>query len=365
MKVLFTFTILLMTTLIYSQYNYGLDVCGQDAKIEGKLYLDDFANNTIIGADAGISINPSSPILTNNSIIGFEAGTNLVDGFENTILGSGAGRDLVSGSRNTLLGRFSGLTTIGSGNTSIGTRAGFRTKNNSGNVFIGDWAAYNISGSNNVMIGQFVGSDPSFNTTIVSNGNIFIGNRAAQFELRSNLLYLENSNSSTPLIYGEFANDKAGINWDSSIPLPNTLSVNGTASKTSSGDWLANSDERLKKNIEYLSSKSMLEKLIEMKAVSYEWNDSSTGYDRPEAIQYGFIAQDLQEVWPENVSEDAQGYLQTAYGTYDHMYVEAIKELAKDNELIKDENQQIKMENQELRKEIEAIKEMLQSMSHN
>ena len=37
---------------------------------------------------------------------------------------------------------------------------------------------------------------------------------------------------------------------------------------------------------------------------SYEWNDTVTGMNRPDGTMYGFIAQDLQQVWPEKVKED-------------------------------------------------------------
>lgn len=108
-------------------------------------------------------------------------------------------------------------------------------------------------------------------------------------------------------------------------PTTNTLEVNGNASKATAGDWLANSDARLKKNITPFNN--ALEKLQQLKGVMYEWNDDKTGTDRPAGKQMGFTAQNIQQVFPQLVSTDAQGYLQTSYGTYDALYVEAIKAL--------------------------------------
>jgi hypothetical protein len=108
-------------------------------------------------------------------------------------------------------------------------------------------------------------------------------------------------------------------------PTTNTLEVSGTASKAVAGSWLANSDERLKKNVVSMDSEAILQKILSMRGVTYEWNDDKTGYNRPQGIQYGFIAQDLQKIWPTKVSEDADGYLQTAYSDYDAMFVEAFK----------------------------------------
>jgi hypothetical protein len=70
----------------------------------------------------------------------------------------------------------------------------------------------------------------------------------------------------------------------------NKLEVEGQASKTTPGSWVGNSDARLKKNIAPLNSHEMLDKLLALQGVSYEWNDDKTGSKRPEVIQYGFVA---------------------------------------------------------------------------
>jgi hypothetical protein len=136
------------------------------------------------------------------------------------------------------------------------------------------------------------------------------------------------------------------------IPNANKLSVNGDASKTSAGDWLANSDARLKKDIHPLNSNETLNKVLALKGITYQWNDEVTGYDRPTGHIYGFTAQNIQEVFPELVSQDDQGYLQTAYGTYDAMYVECIRAL---NEKIEKLEAQVS--------EIDAIKKQLAELT--
>jgi len=109
-------------------------------------------------------------------------------------------------------------------------------------------------------------------------------------------------------------------------PTTNSLEVNGNASKSSSGSWLGNSDARLKKDMQPLTG--ALDKLKQLEGINFQWNDIKTGMKRPEGNQMGFTAQNIQQVFPEEVTTDAQGYLQTAYGTYDPLLVEAIKELA-------------------------------------
>jgi hypothetical protein len=90
---------------------------------------------------------------------------------------------------------------------------------------------------------------------------------------------------------------------------------------------LANSDARLKKDIKQMDSKAVLDKMLALKGITYYWNDTVTGSKRPTQLQYGFTAQNIQEVFPILVEEDNLGYLQTAYGTYDAMYVESMRAL--------------------------------------
>jgi hypothetical protein len=137
------------------------------------------------------------------------------------------------------------------------------------------------------------------------------------------------------------------------------LSVNGNASKSSAGDWIANSDARLKKDIAQLSSDESLHKLLQLQGVTYQWADDKTGIERPEGIQYGFTAQNIQEVFPELVEEDNHGYLQTAYGTYDAMMIEAMRALNEKIEKLEQENRRLYVINskvEQLEKENELLK---------
>ncbi|MCU0341801.1 MAG: tail fiber domain-containing protein [Spirosomaceae bacterium] len=116
------------------------------------------------------------------------------------------------------------------------------------------------------------------------------------------------------------------------------LEVEGDAAKNTAGNWSSHSDRRLKKNITYLNSHDALAKVMQLKGVTYEWNDTQTGSKRPEGIQYGFVAQEIKEVFPTKVRTDDKGFLMTAYGDYDPMLVESIKALKQlidaQNELI-------------------------------
>jgi hypothetical protein len=257
-------------------------------------------------------------ITSGNTFLGSNAGLTSAGTF-NVLIGQGTGRDLTSGDANTFVGRNAGtLTTTGGSNVFLGYHCG-RSNNGNDNVYLGRAAGELSTGSSNV----------------------FIGLHAGYNETGSNKLFIENSDAATPLIWGDFATNRLGVNRVAST---NTLEVGGNASKNSAGDWLANSDVRLKSHITALSGEEILNKMLRLQGISYEWHDDKTGTERPEGIQYGFTAQNIREVFPELVMEDNMGYLQTAYGTYDAMYVECIRVLTQQIELLHQENIEIKKE---------------------
>ena len=333
------------------------------------------SSNMFIGALSG-SLNDVSAGAVRNTFIGYFAGKNNISGLNNTFVGRASGALFQSGQNNTFYGVSSGQNlVIGNSNVFIGSSVGshLNTPSNN-NTLVGANAGASFRYTDwNTMLGSNAGRDggqDGYNVFIgarsgevsdETSGNVFIGFSSGKYELNDNRLYIENTISNIPLIYGEFDTDKVGINWDADIALPNELTVNGEASKSIAGDWLANSDGRLKKNISTLDSKSMLEKLISMRGVSYEWDDDRTGFKRPSGTQYGFIAQELKEVWPSKVQEDKQGYLQASYGTYDHMYVEAIKQLNTENILLKEELANLKKELGQLTGMVSKLNQIIDS----
>ena len=179
-------------------------------------------NNTLIGHQAGKNITDSSQ--RNNTMVGDRSGTFTISR-DNSFFGQGSGYLNTSGRNNTFIGRSSGENnTLGSYNTFLGTKSGNRHNtgdfnlflgNNSGfsnqtgenNVFIGSLSGKNNNGSNNTFVGESAGFD-NLNGSL----NVFIGNNAGSNSVGSNKLFIDNSNTSTPLIYGEFDNDLIQIN---------------------------------------------------------------------------------------------------------------------------------------------------------
>ena len=157
---------------------------------------------------------------TYNVAVGITAMGNVTSGKQNVAVGFNALEENTSGERNVGLG-YQALenTTTGSMNTGVGrTSLPFNTTGD-GNTGIGDFTLYNNSiGDYNVAIGQGAGSS---NTT--GSNNVFIGKLAgnnSNHTTADNKLVIANSNTTTPLIEGDF-NDA-------------TLKVNGSLSVTGS-----------------------------------------------------------------------------------------------------------------------------------
>ena len=127
---------------------------------------------------------------------------------KNTAVGYNALRDNSGGEQNVAIGEAAMFNnTLGFRNVAVGQSSMRENINGYYNTVIGEEALYyNQIGHSNVAIGREAGED------IVGNRNIVIGHQAGKNETGSDKLYIENSNSSSPLIYGEFNNDLLRIN---------------------------------------------------------------------------------------------------------------------------------------------------------
>ena len=172
-----------------------------DADNNTKIQVEETVNDDTIRFDiAGTerlkikqNINGVTMIEPNNNnggvFLGVNAGSNATSGGANTFIGTGAGRSITNGSSNTFVGYGAGLDAV--------------------------------TGSRNVMLGSGTGSSSS------GSDNVFIGNNAGSLESGSNKLYIENTNSSAPLIYGEFDNDLVKVNGD--LEVTGQILLNGSS----------------------------------------------------------------------------------------------------------------------------------------
>ena len=102
-----------------------------------------------------------------------------------------------------------------------------------------------------------------------------------------------------------------------------TLDMSAAGAATFNNNVTAFSDERLKSDITTL--KSSLEKVLQMRGVSYTRNDNVEGGE-----QIGVIAQEVEQFYPQVVltADDEQGTKSVDYGRLTAVLIEAVKELS-------------------------------------
>ena len=88
------------------------------------------------------------------------------------------------------------------------------------------------------------------------------------------------------------------------------------------GDVVAYSDARLKENVETIDN--ALDKVLAMRGVSY-----NRIADEDKSRKIGVIAQEVEQVLPEVVSQEGDGMKSVAYGNIVGVLIEAIKEQQK------------------------------------
>lgn len=255
----------------------------------------------------------------------------------NVAFGYAAGMQSVNGSDSVSIGRYSNHVDDSDKNIAIGDGTNYGSSNtgNTESVFIGYQSGYySKSGSNySTLVGYRNGY-----WYLEGEGNTFIGNQIndniANHTGENNIIIgnsidtpIITSNSQINIgnsIYGD-TNSNVGI-ADSSPSYK--LDVNGTFRCYGKTD---SSDIRYKESIEDLESS--LEKLTQLRPVKFNWIDKETyGSDR----EIGFIAQEVEEVYPELVKTDKEGYKSIAYGKISPVIVESIKELKSELDLIKE-----------------------------
>jgi hypothetical protein len=223
-----------------------------------------FPKNTFYGYYAG-RINTAEY----NTFLGYATGYNNGTGTSNTFLGYGAGLSNTTGNSNTFLGANAGYTnTEGSNNNFVGTSTGFYNISGIKNTFQGNLAGNkNTTGSRN----SYFGNSAGYSNTI-GNGNIFIGFKAGYYETGSDKLYIDNSDTATPLIYGDFA--------------ANTVTINGTLT----GELVDTSSREYKDNIQELQAADAMVTLQGLNPVTFNFKRS------PQEQKVGFIAEDVPEL---------------------------------------------------------------------
>lgn len=314
--------------------------------------------NSFFGAFAG----SSNMIGTNNTAIGFGADVGAGNLLYATALGSGS---IASQSNSIFLGRPGGPDKVRipgdiaiTGYVGIGSSIVPSTKLH---VFGGTDAA---PGSGGYIV---AGATDSTNVVIDDNEIMARNNFAtATFAINA-------AGGNVNLIQGGTGNvgigtsapaDKLDVDGDIRV---GTSGTNGCLKNNNGGTitGTCSSDIRFKRGITPFSN--MLDKVAGLRPVNYYWRATefpAKGFGN--AQDYGLIAQDVEQLLPELVSEDAQGYKQIDYSKLPLMTIQAVRELKAKTEVQQAmiETQQKQLQQQEsdidrLKAQVEILKSVV------
>ena len=190
---------------------------------------------------------------------------------------------------------------------------------------------YNTTASGNysVAIGKSTTAGPGKNTFVFGEGLTVSGNYSVGFALDSET-GVDLINANTMAIVG------GNVGIGTTFPTE-TLDVTGYINATDgfklNGTCFPGScpsDKKLKRDIQPLSNS--LEKISQLQPVQFQFIDNKYGSGQ----QIGLIAQDVEKIIPEWVSDGGDGYKHINYGLQTEMYlIEAVKELKTENDTLK------------------------------
>ncbi|MCB1246889.1 MAG: tail fiber domain-containing protein, partial [Acidimicrobiia bacterium] len=138
---------------------------------------------------------------------------------------------------------------------------------------------------------------------------------------------------------------------------------NGQAAKTGVPFWDTISDRRAKHDIEPLTG--VLDRLMQLEGRVFSYNEPNQPGAR-EGRCIGFIAQEVEPIFPDWVSTDREGMKIMHTAGFEALAVEAMRELRaeKDAELkaIRGENESLRQENEALRDRLDAVENLLDTL---
>ncbi len=305
-------------------------------------------SNVAIGFSALISSTDRSNLVAIGDSALYNNGYGVTQNNEaisNTAVGSKALYSNKAGSYNTADG-YQGLysNTAGNGNTAVGHQALYNTSTGSNNTGLGNSASV-------------VGGGLSYSTAIGAGANtgcsncLVLGGYTPTTRTRvgintysplTDLQIAQQSDAAGNTSRGFRLQRSSGAFWrmyvDGGSALTFELNDGGAGSWgwiNTSGSFVDGSDVRSKKNIQ--PSETVLDKLVMLHPMKYQFNQQAES----ENFTYGFVAQEVQKVFPEFVHEREGGMLGITYSSFGVIAVKAIQEqqlqitsLKKDNDAL-------------------------------
>lgn len=282
-------------------------------------------SNTIIGNSAAMNSNG----IDGSDFFGAVAGLSASNVQFGTFIGQGAGFQASLIYASYFNGYFAGQQSENiQHSVYMGTYAGRQSENVDYSVFIGDRAGMlAIAGAeNSVFIGKSAGHSDLVNN---SSTNIADGCVSGIFNTCYSILIGPASSTngfSNSIALGASATNTASNQFmiGSAIrPIDEirVVQTGGTECIIDTSGLGCTSDERLKTNIIDLTTNT-LDTLLNVKTVTYNWLNNPDG-----KTMVGFLAQDLEQYFPELVATNERGQKSVYYSQMTPILVEAIREM--------------------------------------
>ncbi|HKM48439.1 MAG TPA: DNRLRE domain-containing protein [Terriglobales bacterium] len=120
------------------------------------------------------------------------------------------------------------------------------------------------------------------------------------------------------------------------------------------------SDARLKTNIQPFPR--LLDKLVQLEPVHFDWSPSvPPELHRSGTHQTGFVAQQVEKVFPEMVTMGKDGYRRVNYGQLPYLLLEGVRELKASNDSLSAETQRQRKQSEQARAEIAKLRRAMAS----
>lgn len=277
-------------------------------------------------------------------------------GSDNTFSGYQAGYRNTSGFQNTFTGSFAGVNNTGNANTFSGYQAGYSNINGTYNTFSGFQAGYNnIDGVQNTFSGSFAG----FNNT-AGHRNTFIGYGAGiNNTLGYYNVYIANSGPIGGSDYDTIRIGDPAFHFSTYIAgIYGATASGGVAVYVNSSGQLGTltSSRRFKEQIRDMGDSTS--GLMKLRPVTFLYKPE---YDKgPRTLQYGLIAEEVSEVYPDLVAYEPDGKPYTV--KYQYLTTMLLNELQKEHHIVEELKTGLQVQNAELKKQNEELQQRLARM---
>jgi hypothetical protein len=310
----------------------GNNATGSDNTASGlhALYSNIDGNENTAGGVSALSSNTHG---SENTASGYQALLNNIDGGGNTASGSQALQSNTDGNHNTASG--SGAlqyNTFGVGNTAIGYQALQYNTFGGANTAIGYQALLNSTGQNDIALGVGAGyllTDGSYNIMIGSTGQ-----GADDHTIRM-------GDVQTRAFIAGIRSVKTG----SSDAIPVVIDSKGQLGTVSSS-------RRFKEDIQDMGDSSG--GLLRLRPVTFRYRQPFADGSKP--MEYGLIAEEVAEVYPDLVAHSADGQIESVkYQVLDSML---LNELQKQNRELQAQKQHAQKQDETIRQQQEQNRKL-------